>query len=321
MKRSIAILWVAILWPGWVMAETDPVAVPPRAEPSVSLEAPLEADLGSPIDVIVTVTTAAGDDAAVPEQPFDPFEILDTKVSVKPSADGLTQTFTFELELISFEAGSHTLAPLTVRVASRSGELQRLQTEARTIDVVSVIANEPNPELQPPSEPVRVEQDDYTLLVILGVLLAMALGALLAWLFLRWWRKREKIGPEAPPPAPSWETALAELRSLQQRRGAMVHEGSTEAWVDAVSDTIRNYLGQRFGFHGLESTTDEIGEKLRRTSGLRIEPREAMVFLGECDLVKFARASLADEASETLLNDAFQLVDRTRPMAQAGETS
>ena len=30
-----------------------------------------------------------------------------------------------------------------------------------------------------------------------------------------------------------------------------------------MSDTIRNYLGQRFGFQGLESTTDEIGERLR----------------------------------------------------------
>jgi flagellar basal body-associated protein FliL len=319
LRRSIAILWIASLWPGWAMAEADPAAVPPRPEPSVTLEAPIEVDLGSPVDVIVTVTTATGDDAAVPEQAFGPFEILDTKVSVEPNADGLTQTFSFELQLISFEAGAKTLPPLTIRVASPSGELQTLQTEARNIDVVSVIANEPNPELRPPSEPVRVEQDDYTLLVILGVLLAMAVGALLAWLFLRWWRKREKIGPKAAPPPPPWETALAELRGLKQHRAAMVQEGRTEAWVDAVSDTIRHYLGERFGFHGLESTTDEIGEKLRRASGLQIEPREALVFLGECDLVKFARASLADEASETLLNDAFQLVDRTRPVAQTGD--
>ena len=323
MRRSIAILWAISLWPCLASAQAQEATEPrtePQTEPSVTLEAPLEVDLGSPVHAILSVTTALGDDAAVPEQPFEPFEILDTKVSVAPDPGGQTQTFTFALELISFETGSHTLGPLTVRVSAPSGALERLQTEARSIEVVSVIANEPNPELRPASEPVRVEQDDYTLLVILGVLLAMALGALLAWLFLRWWRMRDRSRTEAPPPPP-WETALAELRGLQQRRAAMVEEGSTEAWVDAVSDTIRNYLGQRFGFQGLESTTDEIGERLRHTSSLPIEPQEAVVFLGECDLVKFARASLADEASEVLLNEAFQLVDRTKPLVQTGGAS
>ena len=62
------------------------------------LDAPLEATLGDPIAVIVTVTAAVGDEAAVPEQSFEPFEILtgDNLVFDLATAGGLSyflQTF------------------------------------------------------------------------------------------------------------------------------------------------------------------------------------------------------------------------------------
>jgi hypothetical protein len=153
------------------------------------------------------------------------------------------------------------------------------------------------------------------LLIILGVLLAIALGALLAWLFMRWWQKRDRPEPAPPPPPPPWETALSELHELERGRATAVSEGRTEQWVDAVSDSIRAYFGRRFGFHGLESTTDEIAHQLSRAKLLTIEPQDAVGFLGQCDLVKFAKASLADEASLTLIEEALALVDRTRPAA------
>ena len=106
-----------------------------------------------------------------------------------------------------------------------------------------------------------------------------------------------------------------ELHELERARAAAVSEGRTEQWVDAVSDSIRAYLGRRFVFHGLESTTDEIADQLRRAESLAIEPQEAVGFLGQCDLVKFAKASLADEASRTLIEEALALVDQTRPAA------
>jgi hypothetical protein len=281
------------------------------------LEAPLEATLGDPIPVILEVTTDASTDAAVPDQSFDPFEVLTKSAAVEPSQDGSSRTFTFELTLQCFAVGTHQLGPIQVRLSNAAGELEYLETEARAIEVHSVLANEPNAELKPPTEPVTVEQDDYTLLVVLGALLAVLLGALGAWFFLRWWQRRDRPEPAAPPPPPPWESALAELRSLEESRADAIRQGRTEQWVDAVSDAIRNYFGRRFGFHGLESTTDEIAEALERAESLAIEPREAVAFLGQCDLVKFARASLADEASRDLIAHAFALVHRTRVTEEA----
>jgi hypothetical protein len=304
-KRSTAIVIISLLAPAFGLAQA----------PTVALDAPPESTLGDPIDVIVTVTAAATDEAAVPEQPFEPFEILGKKLAIEPSPDGESKTFTFELQLLCFEVGVHELGPVHVRITSAAGELIEIESNTASIEVRSLLANEPEPQLKPPTDPVIVEQDDYRLLIVLGVLLAVAFGALLAWLFIRWWQRRDRPEPAPPPPPPPWETALAELHELERGRGAAVAEGRTEQWVDAVSDSIRAYLGRRFGFHGLESTTDEIADELRHAKSLTIEPQDAVGFLGQCDLVKFAKASLADEASLTLIEEALALVDQTRPTA------
>jgi hypothetical protein len=142
-------------------------------ERTIALDAPLETTLGDPIDVIVTVTAAASDEAAVPDQSFEPFEILGKKVFIAPSPDGKTKTFTFELQLLCFEVGVHELGPVDVRITSAAGELIEVQSNATSIEVHSLLANEPDPQLKPPTDPVVVEQDDYRLLIVLGVLLAI----------------------------------------------------------------------------------------------------------------------------------------------------
>lgn len=306
MKRIAAILVLSSLLPAVSLAEA----------PTISLDAPLESSIGDAIDVIVTVTADAGDEAAVPEQAFAPFEILGKEVAVETSPDAARKTFTFELQLICFDAGEHALGPVHVRITSAAGDLLEIESNAAQIEVRSLLANEPEPELQPPSTPLLIEQDDYRLLIILGALLAIAIGALLTWLFMRWWQRRDRPAPAPPPPPPPWETALAELHALEHGRATAISEDRTEPWVDAVSDSIRAYLGRRFGFHGLESTTDEIADQLERAESLKIAPQEAIRFLGQCDLVKFAKASLAEEASRGLIEEAIALVDRTRPTAQ-----
>ncbi|MBW1832513.1 MAG: hypothetical protein JRJ10_12600, partial [Deltaproteobacteria bacterium] len=91
-------------------------------EPTIALDAPPATTLGDSIDVILTVAVAATDEAAVPEQPFAPFEILDKKLFVELSPDGKLKTFTFELQLLCFEVGVHELGPIRVRVTSAAGE-------------------------------------------------------------------------------------------------------------------------------------------------------------------------------------------------------
>ena len=121
------------------------------------------------------------------------------KLTVDASPDGALKTLTFELQLLCFEVGTHELGPIRVRVTSAEGEPQRARVELRRRSRVrSLLANEPDPQLKPPTAPVVVEQDDYRLLIALGVLLALALGALARHgLFMRWWQRRDRPGARA----------------------------------------------------------------------------------------------------------------------------
>ena len=73
---------------------------------------------------------------------------------------------------------------------------------------------------------------------------------------------------------------------------------------DRVSHTLKAYLGRRFGFDGLESTTSEIISHLQQS-------REALAalpgvhdFLRETDLVKFAGAGILEtDAADLVVHD------------------
>ena len=62
MKRSASIISLFVVLPAMAHAQ----------ERSITLEAPLETTLGDPIDLILTVTGAVSDEAAVPEQRLGP---------------------------------------------------------------------------------------------------------------------------------------------------------------------------------------------------------------------------------------------------------
>ena len=97
--------------------------------------------------------------------------------------------------------------------------------------------------------------------------------------------------------------------------GAAFAAGEAVLWVDRLSDVMREYLGNRFDFDGLESTTDEIISRLRRLTRYQALLPEIIALLGECDLVQFAKAPAEQERSTELLRQARAIVNRTQPTA------
>jgi hypothetical protein len=76
---------------------------------------------------------------------------------------------------------------------------------------------------------------------------------------------------------------------------------------------VRQYLGARFGFDGLESTTDETLAALRRVSALGLPLPQVAGFLQQCDLVKFADLTPTSMECERALADAELVVRSTMP--------
>jgi hypothetical protein len=76
---------------------------------------------------------------------------------------------------------------------------------------------------------------------------------------------------------------------------------------------VRRYLGERYGFDGLECTTREITGVLRRVVPPITVLGEVEAFLREADLVKFARLTPSEEECRRALDHALLLVERTVP--------
>lgn len=269
---------------------------------------------GDLVHVVVTVTLPEGDDVNVPRQAFTPFELHAQRHRDRP-IDGGRREWTFEIDLLALEPGEHELPALRLRVITADGTVGTVRTEPQRITIGSLIANEPDAQPRPATRPVPVMQDDYTLAWALGILGAMLLTALLTWLVARWWSRRPKAAPPPPPPRPAWETALAKLDALRKKSDGMLERGEHVALVDGVSDALREYLGGRYDFNGLESTTDEV---IARVRGARLpagQVQEITALLGDCDLVKFAKAVPSEQQCGEMLAGAVRVVRATMPAA------
>jgi hypothetical protein len=205
-----------------------------------------------------------------------------------------------------------TLPPLPVAVARASGELVTLCTKPHDVLVEDPTAS--TPEAKPkPNPPPRTQLEEWTLAknLTLGALIGAAMAALAAWLIARYMRRPRPL-PPPPPPRPPWEVALEELFSV--RHAGLVQQARFAEHYDRISDAVRKYLGGRYGFDGLETTTREMTSILRRVTP-PVGPLDTVLsFLDECDLVKFARLTPSEQDCANVLDQAERIVNVTIPV-------
>jgi hypothetical protein len=203
------------------------------------------------------------------------------------------------------------LPPVPIAIARASGEVATVCTRPHSIVVEDPIANTPNPSPRDNPEPRR-QLEEWTWLknaTTIGAI-ALVVGALVAWL-IGMWLRRPKPVPPPPPPRPPWEVALEELFDIKNA-GLIKSERYAEHF-DRVSDAIRKYLGDRYGFDGLESTTREALVLLREMQPPIPVLDMIEASLRHADLVKFARLTPSEDECELSLVRAEQIVRSTIP--------
>jgi hypothetical protein len=228
-------------------------------------------------------------------------------------------TLDLPLVVLPENPGRHTLSlpALPVSVARASSDVVTLCTRPHTIVVEDPTASTPDaqPKLNPPA---RQQREEWVALErgLSWGLLGVAVGALVAWLVYRWRRRPRPVAPP-PPPRPPWEVALERLD--EARHAGLLETRRFSDFFDRVNDAIREYLGARFGFDGLESTTDETLASLRRIPRFDLPLPEIAAFLQECDLVKFADMTPTLEECEKALAQAERMVRTTTPLSRRAE--
>jgi hypothetical protein len=233
----------------------------------------------------------------------------------KPAADATSATTTVTIPFVPLpeEGGRHlmTLPPVPISVARANGQVMTLCTDSMRITIDDPIANEVDPQVRP-NPPPRPQREEWTAAkqatqIALGVLL---LAALLAYLMNRF-RKRPKPVPAKPKELP-WVLAMRRLDSV--RTSGLIGDEQFEDYFDRVDHTTRQYLGDRYGFDGLESTSEEIRDSLKRVypaiTCLDLIER----FLTDSDFVKYADVEPSRDECTDAMARATEIVRVTTPM-------
>ena len=224
---------------------------------------------------------------------------------------------TLPLLVLPKEPGRATLLlpSLPITIARASGEVFTVCTKAHDVVVYDPTANTPDakPKGNPPGRRQLEEWTAAKQATEVG-LIALVIGALLATLFLLWKRRPKRV-PPPPPPRPPWEVAIEELSAIRQED--LIRQLRYVEHFDRVSDTVRKYLGARFGFDGLETTTKEMMNELHQKRVDVGTLSTVEVFLSDADLVKFAKRTPTEAECLLVLDQAEGFVRTTLPSPES----
>jgi hypothetical protein len=253
-----------------------------------------------------------GDDVTVTDQSFSPFEVYKKQVRVE-APQGSQQRFVFDVQLIALEASDKPIPAIKLRVVTKDNNVGTISTEPLPFKVQSLVANEPNAQPKLESRPVAVLEDNYIPIYVLSALAGAALVAGLTLLVARYLRRRRKAAIPPPPPRPPWEIAVEKLAELKRQKQPMLEAGQGGLFVDQLSDVVRSYLGGRYHFDGLETTSDEMLMQLKAHGASLGFTQEVGQFLYRCDLVKFAKVEPDADEVDLLFAKAQDLVQLSEP--------
>jgi hypothetical protein len=180
------------------------------------------------------------------------------------------------------------------------------------VSIASLLAREPNAtdirDIKPPENP-PVDWRPYWLAA--GAAAALVLAGLVLYRVLR----RSRRVAVAPPPRPAHEVAHEELARLRAR--ALPEQGAFKEYYSTLTAIVRSYLEHRFRLRAPEMTTEEFLMVTARGGAALTSGHRALLgdFLGESDLVKFARHHPTLGDAERAYVAAARFVDETATAA------
>ena len=105
------------------------------------------------------------------------------------------------------------------------------------------------------------------------------------------------------------QKAMKEIEQIKADK--MVSSENPKAYYTKLTDTLRKYIEERYGFSAMEMTSSEIIEKLTATQDQKALDELRQLFT-TADLVKFAKYSTLINENDKNLVSAIEFINQTK---------
>ena len=253
--------------------------------------------IGEQIQYKITVETDSLNLVHFPEdQTFSPLEMVEAlKVDTTKKKDRITLQRIYALT--QFDSGTYVIPQQRIAINE-----EPFLTDSFKIMVADVAVDTTKQKLYDIKPLVKVERSYAQIWKwLIGILIGLSIvGALIYWFFFR---PKPLTEEEKVALLPPYDRALLQLKELENSRYLIQDE--YKKYYSELTNIVRSYLEEEVHVSALESTTDQLMERLellKDAGELKLEDETLNQFkkvLQTADLVKFAKSkpemSLAEE--------------------------
>ncbi len=300
-KLALAMLLAYALLPAMLLGQ---------ATPRVAFEMDtLEAKIGGQFTYTLTVEADSTAQVIFPEgQTFSPLETVEAS-AIDTIRHKDRRTLQRSYALTQWDSGQYTVPAQRIDING-----QGIMTDSAVVHVTDVVVDTTKQKMYDIKGLAQVQKPrstlwSYLLPVLLGIILV---AALLYWFVFR---KKPMTEEERRALLPPYERALKELEALD--RSKYLIQDEYKAYYTELTDIVRSYLEEDVHVSALESTTDQLIERLEMLTDageLALDADTLDQFkriLKTADLAKFARLRPGAAKAEEDRKAVEQIVKKT----------
>ena len=262
----------------------------------------------------VTLKAVAKENAKVEFPQFQPSQYVTPGVEVltcQPQEDKAADNGLVEKSMVytltSFDDTLYYIPPMTVKIDGKEYKSKSLALKVLTIEVDTAHAEKFFPPKDVQDNPFQ--WSDWSLIFWLSVLMLIVL-ALTYYLYIRLRDNKpiithirivKKLLPH--------QKAMKEIEQIKADK--MVTAENSKEYYTKLTDTLRKYIEERYGFSAMEMTSSEIIENLMATQDQKALDELRQLFT-TADLVKFAKYSTLINENDMNLVNAIEFINQTK---------
>ncbi len=270
----------------------------------------------------LTLTVTAPTDKAVlfPELKERTFitpgvEIVEVLGDDTTALDASLRQIRRTLLLTSFDEDAYKIPALNIKVDGEDYATNPLALKVLTVEVDTLNLDQFFPPKDVQDNPFLFDEWKPLIWCVVILLLLIAIAIILG--------KRYKANKPLPLTfrivrhIPAHTRALTAIQKIKDEQRVVSHD-EQKAYYTALTDALRRYLEERFGFSAMEMTTGEIIAELRAVDDPKMIDELRNLF-ETADLVKFAKYQTLINENDRALVNAISFIDQTKTDEQERE--